>query len=243
MFGNNPVRKKHHREDGHLHVQEVFRTIQGEGPHAGRPAVFVRLAGCNLRCYFCDTDFESNWNQVLSPQQLTERVIQLMQGTGVSLVVITGGEPLLQNLVPFLEELFDSEDGVEVQIETAGSIWNEELEEFLWFDALEFVVSPKTGDVHQQIRVRAKAWKYIIKDGELDTDGLPKFSTQVQGKESLLARPSTLHLDWQRDHIYLQPCDEGDPLKNEMNLKAAIDSCLLHGYRLCLQQHKIVGLP
>lgn len=245
MFGNNPVRKKNPRNDGHLHVQEVFRTIQGEGPHAGRPAIFVRLAGCNLRCHFCDTDFESNWDQVLSPQQLTERVLQLKaEMGGVTLLVLTGGEPLLQDLAPFLEGVMDSDEDLEVQIETAGTVWNEELEALAWFDSIDFVVSPKTEKIHPMVHTKAHAWKYIIRDGEIDPrDGLPNASTQIPGKEALLARPTDYHFSWQRDQIYLQPCDEGNELKNSMNLKVAIDSCMKHGYRLCLQQHKIVGLP
>ncbi|MEO0248285.1 MAG: 7-carboxy-7-deazaguanine synthase QueE [candidate division WOR-3 bacterium] len=241
MYGNNPVRKKNPRSDGALHVQEVFSTIQGEGPHAGRPAIFVRLAGCNLRCYFCDTDFESNWNQVLSPAQLVERIQQLREGRAIDLLVLTGGEPLLQDLTYFLDEVFEL--NLEVQIETSGSLWNESLDEFVWENDLEFVVSPKTKTVHPNICKRASAWKYIVRHGELAADGLPSISTQIPGKPSMLARPPNFHLGWYRDRIYLQPCDEGDELKNTMNLKAAIDSCMTHGYRLCLQQHKLVGLP
>jgi 7-carboxy-7-deazaguanine synthase len=58
VYGKNPVRKQELTEDGSLDVVDIFPTIQGEGPNAGRPAVFVRLWGCNLTCSFCDTDFE-----------------------------------------------------------------------------------------------------------------------------------------------------------------------------------------
>jgi len=59
MFGTNPLSKPIESDGLYLEVQDIFSTIQGEGPFAGKPAVFLRLAGCNLRCFFCDTDFES----------------------------------------------------------------------------------------------------------------------------------------------------------------------------------------
>ena len=59
MFGNNPIRKPESGDGSHLQVQEIFPTVQGEGPNTGVPSVFVRLGGCNLACDFCDTEFES----------------------------------------------------------------------------------------------------------------------------------------------------------------------------------------
>ena len=67
MFGTNPSRKQVLDDGQELWVQEVFYTLQGEGPFSGQPALFIRLAGCNLRCFWCDTEFESStWRPGLS---------------------------------------------------------------------------------------------------------------------------------------------------------------------------------
>ena len=60
MFGGNVARKQVLDDGQQLWVQEVFYTLQGEGPWTGHPSIFVRLAGCNLKCFWCDTDFESS---------------------------------------------------------------------------------------------------------------------------------------------------------------------------------------
>ena len=78
-----------------IKINELFKSIQGEGPYTGHPAIFIRLAGCNLDCIFCDTDFE--YRRQASVEAIVEEVKQLSGGK-VKLVVITGGEPFLQDL-------------------------------------------------------------------------------------------------------------------------------------------------
>ncbi|HEY6020017.1 MAG TPA: 7-carboxy-7-deazaguanine synthase QueE, partial [Candidatus Paceibacterota bacterium] len=72
MFGQNPVSPIRHDKESFL-VKDIFYTIQGEGPYAGRPAVFVRLGGCNLRCAFCDTDF-SNGVKEMGPHEIADKI-------------------------------------------------------------------------------------------------------------------------------------------------------------------------
>ncbi|CAN0594227.1 unnamed protein product, partial [Ectocarpus sp. 12 AP-2014] len=59
MFGDNPIRPPEKGDGLHLMVKQIFKTLQGEGPHVGTPSIFVRLGGCNLACDFCDTEFEN----------------------------------------------------------------------------------------------------------------------------------------------------------------------------------------
>lgn len=84
-------------------VKEIFYSIQGEGLHSGTPAVFIRFAGCNLRCPFCDTDF--NNGEPLTAEQITERIKALGIDTRSVLLVLTGGEPTLQVTEELLEVL------------------------------------------------------------------------------------------------------------------------------------------
>lgn len=236
MFGTNEVEGKRHNDHGTLlDVVDIFETIQGEGPYAGVPATFVRLAGCHLRCFFCDTDFTTH-----RIEQPRDYVMGRIRAFPHKLVVLTGGEPLRQNIQPLASQLayFDHI----VQVETAGHFWWPGLE-----SAAEFVVSPKTTVVHPEIHRRAIAWKYIMpapRYGDVSgRDGLPSSSTQVYDKVARqihLARPP---VEFPPERIYIQPCDYGEPSAKAEALARAQEVCMKYGYRLSLQQHKILNLP
>ena len=99
-----------------LRVNEIFYSIQGESLSMGRPCVFVRLTGCNLRCTYCDTGYAYTQGRFMDIAQILSQV-----GTyGVDLVEITGGEPLMQPLTPALAEALLA-NGFEVMIETNGT--------------------------------------------------------------------------------------------------------------------------
>ncbi|MEK6375877.1 MAG: radical SAM protein [Acidobacteriota bacterium] len=100
-----------------MRVTEIFHSIQGESSHAGRPCVFVRLTGCNLRCRWCDSEYTFTGGEKMSLDDVLARV----RGYGCKLVEITGGEPLAQSeAFDLIRKLCD--EGFEVLIETSGSI-------------------------------------------------------------------------------------------------------------------------
>ncbi|MFZ2490043.1 MAG: radical SAM protein [Thermoanaerobaculia bacterium] len=100
-----------------LRITEIFFSIQGESSHAGRPCVFVRLTGCNLRCRWCDSEYTFTGGERVE----LEDVLAEVRKYGCKLVEVTGGEPLAQReAFPLIERLCD--DGYEVLIETSGSI-------------------------------------------------------------------------------------------------------------------------
>jgi 7-carboxy-7-deazaguanine synthase len=107
-----------------MFVTEIFKSIQGEGTRAGRPCIFVRLTGCNLRCSWCDTAYAFHGGQKMTVDDVLERVELLNQlpngeRAGVPLVELTGGEPLLQQEVyPLAERLIAA--GYTVMVETSG---------------------------------------------------------------------------------------------------------------------------
>jgi 7-carboxy-7-deazaguanine synthase len=107
-----------------MYVTEIFKSIQGEGTRAGRPCIFVRLTGCNLRCTWCDTEYAFHGGQKMSVDDVLERVELLNQlpngePAGVPLVELTGGEPLLQQeIYPLAERLLGA--GYTVIVETSG---------------------------------------------------------------------------------------------------------------------------
>lgn len=95
-------------------VNEIFYTLQGEGRHTGRAAVFVRFSGCNLRCPFCDTDFSH-----YQPMTADEIIEAISQWRSCGFVVLTGGEPSLQVDDALIEKLHQA--GFYVAIETNGT--------------------------------------------------------------------------------------------------------------------------
>ncbi len=223
-----------------LDVVEVFPTIQGEGPFAGRPAIFIRLAGCNLQCPLCDTDYTSE-RMTLDVVQLMVMLAAARRECEADLVVITGGEPFRQNLTPLLRNLLAA--GYHPQIETNGTIFPgvEFYREF--FGRITIICSPKTPQI-------AEGWlpstlishfKYVLSADAVDPqDGLP---TSALGMAAPPFRYNNSELRGFYGQVYLQPCDDGDPLKNAANQRTVVASCMKHGYILCLQLHKIVGLP
>lgn len=242
MFGTNPIRKAEHGDGTTLAVQEIFTTIQGEGPLAGTPAVFIRLAGCNLACKFCDTEFESGIDNRKSVEDIVSQVLEDLESyPGVRTVVLTGGEPFRQNIVPLIDSLFSAHGIDHLQIETAGTLWLEELGWPWYFPYVSIVCSPKTPKVHRKIIEYCTDWKYIIKAGETSIiDGLPTTATQTEGVEQQIFRADRDDSDCT---IWVQPCDEHDDTRNKANRDECVAVAMRHGYRLSLQQHKILGLP
>lgn len=149
MFGKNEiVGRKFFAEapQNSLYVTSVFYTLQGEGPFAGMPCVFVRLTKCNLACSFCDTFFDAgDW---LTFAQLEAKVMQVMPkdpGFNIGLVV-TGGEPLLQsNLGDALLYLFKNISLSWIQIESNG-ILTQTIGQLS--EGFCLVVSPKASETH-----------------------------------------------------------------------------------------------
>lgn len=209
--------------DGNLDVVGIWPTIQGEGPYAGTPATFVRLAGCNLECPGCDTDY-TRGRKLYNPRDLFDMV----RANGNNLVVITGGEPFRQNLHPFVRLLKYYMHTV--QVETNGTLPPTSK----LIDSI--VCSPKTPGVNPDLRRRINAWKYIIQEGKVDPDdGLPTSSLGMKGKP---ARP----IGRRKVDVYVQPFDANNEFQNKLNMQAAVESCMKHGYRLSLQMHKIAHL-
>lgn len=243
MHGQNAVRKAEHNQLGSLQYREIFYTLQGEGPHSGIPAVFLRLTGCNLRCWFCDTVWSDEEDLHFMPDIIVNRIAVKMPAH-CKLLVLTGGEPMRQWLAPFLKTLWHTLPDVVVQVETAGTLWQEDLQEFLprFYGPgyrLEFVVSPKTARINPEIWKRARAFKYIIKHRQVDPlDGLPFMATQINSPHQVaLAKPRP------GAEIYLSPCDEDDSHYNKLNMEEVARSAMKFGHRAGVQLHKLLRLP
>lgn len=98
-------------------IMEHFYTIQGEGAHAGRASYFIRTAGCDVNCWWCDV--KESWEEEGHPKLKVRDLVQAVKESGAPFVVITGGEPLMHDLFPLTQAL--KAEGVAIHIETSGS--------------------------------------------------------------------------------------------------------------------------
>lgn len=148
-----------------LALAEIFYSVQGEGTWTGTPAVFVRLAGCNLNCRFCDTDFS-----VKAFASIAEVVARVREAGGeCPMVVLTGGEPLAQAESSALIDALRA-DGRRVHIESNGTI-PVDLPADVWL-----TVSPKER-LHATMAARANEVKLIV-DGRVPDEWLAAFGTR-----------------------------------------------------------------
>jgi len=227
-MNTQPIEKKIQSDGLSLDIVGIFPTIQGEGPFTGHRAVFIRLAGCNLQCPGCDTDYTSN-REARKIGFIGAEVMALMEPG--ALVVITGGEPFRQNITPLANGLNDC--GYDVQIETNGTLPPSPG----LSDNVVVVCSPKAGKINGQMQCRANAFKYVMHADSVAEDGLPILALDHSARP-LVARPpigNTLP-------VYLQPMDSYNIAQNHRNTKAVLDSCMKHGYILQLQIHKLLGV-
>jgi 7-carboxy-7-deazaguanine synthase len=234
MHGQNPIKHQDEGDGQTLHVVKgsPFLTLQGEGPYTGWPAVFIRLHGCNLRCTFCDTNFSDPNDPVMELETLVGRAAALNNEMSERLFVITGGEPLRQNIAPLCKALSELDDCSMVQIETAGTLWVPGIERHA-----QIVCSPKTPAVHHMIQVNADAFKYVV-SATMEFDGfIPITATQPGTRAVRLAEP-------ERDvPVYLSPLDEGDEELNRANRAKVAELAMKYGVIAGLQVHKIFELP
>lgn len=232
-----PEPRVEHGHDGQvLDLIEVFHTIQGEGPFAGYPSVFVRLAGCNIQCPWCDTQYTAGRHNVSIDDLIVEILDKRPRYT--KLVVITGGEPLRQNIAPLVAECLHQ--GLQVQIESNGILpLPGPLRLLLETPRVHLVVSPKTSKIASTIHQYATAFKYVVQDGEQSgEDGLPTVALGHKAAPQV-ARPPADY----KGPIYVNPMDAKDPQANSNNMAAAVSASIQFGYILGLQMHKIINLP
>jgi len=226
MLGSNKKEGVVVSDGRHLFVNEMFHSIQGEGPFAGQSAIFIRLAGCNLACEWCDTEFEERYDASV------DFIMQFVaaHNTSTDLVVITGGEPMRQNIVQLVYDLLH--DGMRVQIETAGTLWPEGMP--IQHSGLTIVCCPKTPAVHPMIADNCCHWKYVLEADSISRDGLPSYCPT--GAKGIPFRPPKNR----PGTIYVMPCDRQDDDLNRLNYGAVAESAITFGYRAGLQIHKIL---
>lgn len=225
-------------DGSNLLVHSIFPTIQGEGPFAGTPALFVRLAGCNLQCPLCDTEYTDG-----SEMMTVGEVVHRAGLSRLGLVVLTGGEPFRQNVAQLLMLLRNC--GIKTQIETNGVLPIQDqpkVEREIAMGFTTIVCSPKSGKLFPAFGHLSAAFKYVVTAHDVCEDGLPvKALDNPPGSSGRVAPPPSSF----KGTIYIQPADEKDPAHNAMNMQQAVSSVLMDPgrRRLCIQMHKYAELP
>ena len=105
----------------HYQVCEYFSSINGEGPSAGFPAVFIRFKGCNLRCSYCDTAW-ANSSDAEYVEMTASDIADIIRESGLTHVTLTGGEPLFRDGMPELVDYLSAGQNLCIEIETNGSM-------------------------------------------------------------------------------------------------------------------------
>jgi len=185
-----------------MQISEIFESVQGEGKYSGTPSVFIRTSGCNLRCIWCDTKHTS-W----APEGTATPVEDIIDATDSTVphVVITGGEPLIQctELKRLVSALRDR--GQVVTIETAGTIYDDEVTPDLWS------VSPKLGNslpighdrelrIHERNNTQSLLPKFVESGREIQIKFVMEDETDLDEVLTLMAE-----YDLPKSAVYLMP--------------------------------------
>lgn len=269
-----PASYKHLKSD-ELLVTKIFWTLQGEGPFAGTPAIFIRLAGCNrgdkqtMGCGFCDTAFYFAKGRPMTFSQIISRFDSIVSktaagvppekkhtnpyGTKKPLVVVTGGEPMMQNnLTLFMEALWRAHF-YKVQIESNGDRlaagFLDEQHENACLVVSPKVVKGKYPLLKDAVWERVTVLKFIISaDPESPYYDVPSYAFDFPGirhsGNEVFLSPLTVYRKehnpgvpvslWNRDLI--------DQEATALNYKRAAGLALRHGFRVSVQQHLLFGV-
>lgn len=257
-FNVSPARYRN-LEKNQLLVTNLFYTIQGEGPFAGTPAVFLRLAGCNrgdkqsMGCQFCDTRFEFNLGKALDFSVIRARMIRLLpEGLVPSvhpLLVITGGEPMLQdNLAGFVDYVVPE---WYVQIESNGDRLARGFDEpssKAEDGLITLVVSPKINKdrylIKPAVLERANYLKFLI-DSRIESPyfQVPKMAG-AKNPDQVYLSPITVYHRQVREGEVANMWDQTliDHEATAANYERAAGLAMAHGFLVSIQKHLLFGV-
>lgn len=270
----SPASYKHLKPD-ELLVTSIFYTIQGEGPYAGMPAVFIRLAGCDrglkagMGCEFCDTAFQFDYGKPLNFDEIHELIIDVIPkgikrppvyGTiptyGI-VVVITGGEPMLQNnLAAMFSRLYEKGFWPACyQIESNGDRLIPTMSQSINMGAncpVILVVSPKVvkgkyKSLKPEVWDRASSLKFVI-SGDTDSpyNNVPDYAHEFNAKKgSVYLSPLTVYKKAHIPALSVSAWDAElvDHAATAKNYARTAHLALKYGYRVSMQQHLFFNVP
>lgn len=218
-----------------LHVNEIFTTIQGEARFTGTPSLFIRLQGCPVGCPWCDTKHTwelENEKKVLSFQSmlskledaptyaevLPEYLFDYCTKQPISHIVITGGEPFMQDIQSFTKALCDS--GYKVQVETSGTR-PIHCDDRTWITLSPKIDMPGGFEICNESLRRANEIKMPVEN-----------QSDIIRLMALLKNADHPDID-----VWLQPVS-----MNQKATQLCVDSCIKYGFKLSVQTHKVANI-
>jgi 7-carboxy-7-deazaguanine synthase len=212
-------------------VVEKFISINGEGPSSGQLAIFIRFAGCNLSCSYCDTLWANEKNV---PYELmsAEDIYKYIKTTGVKNITLTGGEPLLQEGILELLELLAKDKELNIEIETNGSV---DLNEFSNIEnPPKFIMDYKLPSSKMENKMLLDNFNYLSKK---DTVKFVSGSIDDLNKAKFLIDEYKLH---EKTKVYISPVFGNIDLNTIVEF---MKDNKMNGVNLQVQLHKIIWDP
>ena len=219
-----------------MNISEIFYTIQGEGQYLGYPSIFVRTSGCNIRCEWCDTPYTS-WDpekNIIDVHDVMDKVEELIPIDFLPHVVITGGEPYLQNDLPEFVNLLKQRQ-LFVTIETNGTIFIPTKVDFLSISPKLSTSAPRNEKwvaIHNEKRLNFEALKSMMNSCEFQLKFVVDTPSDFKEIDTIV---ESLGSDV-RKFVILMPQGRR---KHELSQKYKIiaDHCLKKGYRMTPRLH------
>jgi 7-carboxy-7-deazaguanine synthase len=202
-----------------LRIAEVFPSVQGEGLRLGQPTIFIRLAGCNLSCAFCDTPNARQGGRKLTPARVVERAVAIRRRFPCRWACLTGGEPLLQDVSGLVRLL--QRRGFLIQVETNATLRPPAAADW-------YTVSPKppTYKVATGFKKRADEVKLVVSRG-LSFQDVKKVRRAFPHRTPVLLQPQS-NLPWS--------------VRRAWKLLGMALAAGLPNIRLTVQAHKVLGV-
>ncbi|MBO5751670.1 MAG: 7-carboxy-7-deazaguanine synthase QueE [Kiritimatiellae bacterium] len=187
---------------------EIFESLQGEGRNVGRPCVFIRFAGCNLDCPWCDTDVKKHFEISL------EDLVKEVSGYRTRSVILTGGEPTIQNDMPELVAAL-KEAGFWIAVETNGT------NDVSWLQFVDYVACSPKAEFPDSVQISKADEVRIVASSQDIASFCRKMKDSIEAKD-----------------YYISPCDRGGSI-DYASAKSVLSE--LDGWSLSVQLHKILG--
>lgn len=212
-------------------VVEKFVSVNGEGLRSGQLAVFIRFAGCNLKCSYCDTKW-ANKKDVFYEEMTSQEIYDYIKGTNIINVTLTGGEPLYQEGVEELLCLLSKDKELKIEIETNGSI---ALDRFLGMkNRPSFTMDYKLPSSNMEDEMIINNFRYLTKD---DTLKFVVGNNEDLEKVKLILYKSEL-ID--KTNIYVSPVWKMIKMEHIVEFMKINN---LNGVTLQMQLHKVIWNP